>query len=599
MMTAVRGPALRSTLCALFALALLEGGGAARAQDQPLQLYLRDSDQPSALGAESGAGESAPGQAIEQESPPSPQGIEVDALTGPDPAGTGTLSVGQGGFPADVWQGSRRGTVVALLSRAHGGLASPVLRNALVRLLLTSASAPARAASDDPPGAFLAGRVDALMALGAPERVLELLARVPRTEQGEAVMRHQAEALLAAGAYDEACGLIDREIVAYHAEVFWGRGLVFCQIRRNEIDQAMLGLDLLRESGSHDPMFSALAFHYAGGDLQAGPVGDVGALHIAMLRLMNLPVSDDILSAAPAYLWTALLDMKGLSAAQRAELGERAAAAGILAPDGLASLYLELDLPGEKRTAALSGDPESSDALDRASLFQVASTESLDIAQAEALQRLLQSATFAGRYGAVRSAALPLMERLQPRADLSWFGGSAARAFFIDGQLERARAWLRLAELDVEGGLGPSDLRRSLLPFALLHGVAGDNAGSAIAPRPGEEESIESPSGAAALFAALSAIGADFGEDWSDLVARGVTSPEGSVDGTLIMAIRDAAADGRLGEVLLLAAALIGDRPLVALRAIEVDALVRALRVIGLTEEARLLAVDVALANGY
>ena len=55
------------------------------------------------------------------------------------------------------------------------------------------------------------------------------------------------------------------------------------------------------------------------------------------------------------------------------------------------------------------------------------------------------------------------------------------------------------------------------------------------------------------------------------------------------MAIRDVAADGRLGEVLLLAAALIGDRPLVALRAIEVDALVRALRVIGLTEEARLL----------
>ena len=51
MMTGVRGPALRSTLCALFALALLQSGGAARAQDQPLLLYLRDSDQPPALGA--------------------------------------------------------------------------------------------------------------------------------------------------------------------------------------------------------------------------------------------------------------------------------------------------------------------------------------------------------------------------------------------------------------------------------------------------------------------------------------------------------------------------------------------------------------------
>jgi hypothetical protein len=610
MMVRVMRPALRVTLCALSVLAFLQGGGTARGQDQPLQLYLGNTDQPSTLGDDGGAGDSTPAQAIEQDTLPARQGIEVDALTGPDPAATGTLGAGQGGFPADVWQGSRRASVAALLTRANGGLTSPVLRAVLVRLLLTAASAPARAsnAHDDPPGAFLAGRVEALMALGAPEGVLELLARVPRNEQGEAVMRSQAEALLTAGAYDEACRLIDREIVAYHAEVFWGRGLVFCQIRRDEIDQAMLGLDLLRESGSHDPLFSALAFHYAGGDMQDAPAVEVSALHIAMIRLMNLPVSDEILAAAPAYLWAALLDMKGLSAAQRAELGERAAAAGVLTPDALASVYRELAVPDEKRTAALSTDPGSSDALDRASLFQAASTQSLDIAQAEALQRLLQSANFAGRYGVVRAAALSLMERLQPRADLSWFAGSAARAFFIDGQLERARAWLRLAELDAAGGSSAPELRRSLLPYLLFHGVAGDDSGDGVALlgadelaslKSGGEESAEALSRATALYAALLAVGADIRKGWSDLVAQEAMPPGNAVEGPVILAIRDTAGAGRVGEALLLVAALIGERSLVALNAVEVDAILRALRAVGLTEEARLLAIDVALANGY
>jgi hypothetical protein len=597
-------------LCALLAFALSQGGKAALGQDQPLQLFRGDADQPSVTTSEDAAGDSTPVRTSDQSITPSRQGIEVDALTGPDPAGTGVLGAGQGGFPAQVWQGSRRASVTALLFRAQGGLVSPVLRELLVRLLLTSAPAPAQesGAIGGSPDAFLAGRVDALMTLGAPDRVLELLARVPRTQQGESVMRRQAEALLAAGAYDDACRLIDQEIVAYHAEVFWGRGLVFCQIRRNEIDQAMLGLDLLRESGSLDPLFSALAFHYAGGDMQDAPVAEVSALHIAMMRLMNIPANGAVVAGAPPYLWPALLDMTDIEATQRAELSERAAAAGILSPDGLATVYGGLDLPAEQRAAALSTDPNSSDALDRASLFQAASTEGLDIARAEALERLLKSAALAGRYGVVMTAALPLMERLQPRADLFWFGASAARAFFIDGQLERARAWLRLAELDAEGGLGSPDLRQSLLPFLLFHGaVNGDPVGEIAALDAGrlvdleadDQHDVEALNRAMALFAALSALGAGLGDNWSDLVAQGVAQSGRALDGPMILALHEASAAGRAGEAVLLAAALIGERSLGALTAIEVDAILRAFRAIGLSEEARLLGIDVALANGY
>jgi hypothetical protein len=610
--------ALRSALGALLILVVLDGGKAALGQDQPLSLFPAVTDQPSSPTLEGQAVEGAPTTAVGESATPSRQGIEVDALAGPDPASTGIMGSGQGGFSADVWRGSRRGAVTALLSRVRGALASPVMRGSLVRLLLTSAAAPAREGdrAEIPPAQFLAARVGALMSLGAPEQVLELVARVPRTEQGEAVMRWQAEALLAAGSYDDACRLIDQEIVAYHAEAFWGRGLVFCQIRRSEVDQAMLGLDLLRETGADDPLFSALAFHFAGGDMQDAPVGEVSALHVAMMRLMNMPPSDEVVAAAPHYLWGTLLAMEGLEAAQRADLGERAAAVGIVSPAGLATVYGELSVPAPALAAALSTDPDSSNALDRALLFQAATAESLDIARAEALQRLLQSAGLAGRYGVVMAAALPLLERLQPRADLSWFAASAARAFFIDGQLERARAWLRLAELDAEGGLSSPDLRRSLYPFLLFHGSviddapggfavlgAGPTTNEALTGAPSleaeDDRGAEEMARATALLAALTAAGAELDDDWSDLAARGALTPGQPVDGPLILALDEAAATARPGEAMLLAAALIGGRSLDALTALEVDAILRAFRAIGLEEEARLLGIEVALANGY
>ena len=136
--------ALRPTLCALFLAAFLLPGRSAYTQDQPLQLFPSDSDEPSIGTSEDPLSESGATPTPEEGAPSSRQGIEVDTLSGPDPAAMGVLGADQGGFPADIWRGSRRASVTSLLFRAQGGLASPVLRELLVRLLLTAAPAPAR-----------------------------------------------------------------------------------------------------------------------------------------------------------------------------------------------------------------------------------------------------------------------------------------------------------------------------------------------------------------------------------------------------------------------------------------------------------------------
>ena len=130
-------------------------------------------------------------------------------------------------------------------------------------------------------------------------------------------------------------------------------------------------------------------------------------------------------------------------------------------------------------------------------------------------------------------------------------------------------------------------------------GVAEVDVGGEAPFATGDEPDSEKITRAMALFAALTAIGANLSDDWSDLAARGMGPLDQPVDGPLVLALHETAAAKRPGEALLLAAALIGERPLKALTAIEVDAVLRNLRAIGLAEEARLLGIDIALANAY
>ncbi|MDX1400530.1 MAG: hypothetical protein R3245_01290, partial [Kiloniellales bacterium] len=160
--------------------------------------------------------------------------IEVDVLDEVAPESVGILGPQESGFHPNIWQGSRSDHLIGLMAGVEGGLTSQTLRDLLERLLLTRARAPLRpaGAGDQTESAdFLTARVEALMDLGRPLRVLELLERVPRAAFGESVARARVEALLVAARYDEACSSIRQEILAFHAEPFWGRSLIFCQIR--------------------------------------------------------------------------------------------------------------------------------------------------------------------------------------------------------------------------------------------------------------------------------------------------------------------------------------------------------------------------------
>jgi hypothetical protein len=491
------------------------------------------------------------------------------------------------------------------MSRVGGALASPALRGVLERALLSAAPAPDGDAGGK--GDFLAARVGALMTLGRPEKVLDLLERIPRAAQGEAVMRDRLEALLVRGLYDEACRIVRQEIVAYHAEVFWGQALIFCQIRNDEIDQAMLGLDLLRESGAEDPLFSALSHHYAGGAKEESPVQDANALHLAMMRLTDFPVPPAFVEASPAYLWPALVVGANLQTDLRTGLAERAAAAGVIPGDVLAATYGGVPLSDKDRSMALAVEPAQSGVRHRAALFQLAESGTLDIGRAEALGRLLQSARVAGLYQAVLPAVLPLLESLQPRVDLAWFAGTPARAFYLVGQLERARSWHRLVGRADPGTDANPAAEEDLRPVLLLQGAVADPAMKF--PELSESHLIaaEEDSGsdrmeqqrAVALMTVLRALGKPTSDDWAVLAVEKGLSVSENVNSALFLALREAVKHRRTGEGLLAVAAMIDPPSLSDLAAVEIDTMLTGLAAFELAEEARLIGVEIALAHGY
>src|SRR5690606_2506454 len=142
--------------------------------------------------------------------------IEVNRLGELDPDALGILDAEHGGLGGDVWAGSDRATVAALLRALPGDLASPTLRRLATRLLLSSARPPAAA----PPAAaptladaaaaaeengFLRLRAQALYALGELAGLNRLLGLVSQRAEDAWLAEARVDGLLLAGRDAEAC----------------------------------------------------------------------------------------------------------------------------------------------------------------------------------------------------------------------------------------------------------------------------------------------------------------------------------------------------------------------------------------------------------
>lgn len=512
--------------------------------------------------------------------------IVFDTLDPIDPDTFGLIGADQGGFGVDVWQGADWRTVSRLMSQIPALTTSATMRALASRLLLSRAFVPAGKPAN---ASFVGLRVERLLDMARIEEALVLLKTVPVQRRDATFSKVEVETLFFDNRNAEACARVG-EIAGRFADVYWNQAQAFCVALGGDQARTALIAELLRERKEEiEPAFFAALESLAG--LEVSGVGSLdapGGLLLSMMRAAGLKLPGPLAkSAGPAILrWVARSPNADLEV--RLAAAEKALGAHVLAPADVTRAYRGIRFTDEELANPVSRAEADWGPRGRALLMRAASAQSSPLAKAELLRRAWQIGRERGGYGVMARMGASEVSSITPSSELTWFAEDAARALFRAGRIAEAMAWYGAvagAALDearnAEAGLWPlALLADSQTPFdpdrltqwyvELRQSAPNEARGRALT-----------------LFGLLEAAGRNV--PWRTLLDA---PPAGSgTDPAWTRSLAAAAAAGRVGETVLLSAVMAGGSA-------GPPELATALRRVGLEEEGRRLALEIAVAAG-
>ncbi len=592
-------------LAAGLAMLCLAGGLAAQESeaDAPMRLFPLDSErqtetiqlrpppeteetvQPEAEGALEEAGE---------------DGIQIGTLEEVDPDSVGLFSDRYGGFPSDLWRETSRRLVESLLPRLPIEAPSPTMRSLALRLLLSPGKPPE---GEGERGALLHRRALALAGMGEYDVAIEMLRAASGVDFGESLARLESDRRFRDLDYVAACGQVNENIRQF-SNPYWLKALVFCQALEGEFEAASLGLDLLRESGgSGDETLATVVLAMRG---EVEPVIETlpnpTPLHIAMLRAVKVaPPESALVTANPAVL-RLIAAAPEVSIAVRLNAAERAEAVGALPAGSIAQLYASVQFSAEEKANPISAAESLAGPLSRALLYQAVIAEPVPTARAEILRVALDKARAAGRFTTMARTALIAVQELVVGPEMVWFAADAGRALFAAGRWDEAVRWFDLAAQQSSLNQEAAAAAVALWPLAALTSEVEEVDVAMLEAWWNAQGGAADPRGharAGMLLSLLQALGRGVPRQyWERLLTGPLSQPATMTSPALHHALRDAAANRRLGGTVLLALLSLGDGGPAAAGLPTLEAVVTSLRLVGLESDARSLALEAALAAG-
>ena len=529
--------------------------------------------------------------------------IRIEGLKRLTADAAGTLTPDSGGLRTDLWQGTPGPIALRLLALLPAAPDSQGMRGLQRRMLLSSGPAPADLPGE---GVMLAARAERLLAMGALDELLALASAVPDRTDDPALARSFAEAALALGQDTVACGY--RDAVASRADDrFWVKLGVVCDLWRGDSAKAELGMRLLGEIGEQDPLLqefvqAAVAGRAGGPDRLAG----AEPLHLAAARIVKMPIDPDVAAIESLPVLVAL--SRGIGDppfAARLAAAERAERAGAVSVQALIALYAEVAVEAGPVDGALRVAEADQTAYARALLWRTAEVNGDSGQRARVIRTALELAEDGPSWRQTARLFAPLIRRLTIDPAAEPLAPDAIRILVAAGEPAAARPWLEWLRVRAEGG---NPEARTLV--RRLWVVARIGGGDLLAPyreaavaawwddlRDTSPEEASNLGGAALTL--LDALGAPIGVDaWRGLAAAPSTNPYEAPTAAFRNGVSAGAEAGRLAETVALAAAGFGAVPLDDLDPTAVAGVVRALRRLGLEDDARRLAGEAAVAYG-
>jgi hypothetical protein len=590
---------IASRASALVLACLVAGAVAAAAQEERAPLRLLP-----ALGEE-GAEPPAPATPVGREPQGAPAGpageVSIGPLEGVSGDALGLLAPEEGGLGRELWHGAEASRALALIERLPERARSLAMRSLMHRLLASAAPPPQPV---PPRRVFLASRLAALIRLGAFDDAAALSALVPMASVTSELSALEADALFWAGEVDQACALARAEIRA-NPTLDWLKAMVFCQQQQGDLDAARLSLALVREQvGEKDAAFVALAAVLLG-DRDDAPAGLESGLAFAMTVAAERPIAPARLAEAGAAPARAVALSPLVAVESRLVAGERAAALGALATDELAGLYAVPEFTDDELVDARLIAGDSPGALGRALLFQASRQQQQPDTRAPLLDALWSSPVEGPGFVALARVAGITLLTISPDPTVVWFAPDAIRALLASGRGEAAQAWyLALAESAIDDPEALAAQKGALPLLAAARVGIGRNWEPAMAEQwwRGLPESFDAAARAAAasrVFMVLDALGERIGRRGWDLFLEAPARVSVEIPNLGIRyALRDAARAGQRGETVALAMLALGDAGPAGASALTLGTVVRALRAVGLEDDARAIALEALIEGG-
>jgi hypothetical protein len=522
-----------------------------------------------------------------------PEGIQIETLEEVSGEFSGPLTPQNGGLQPTLWRGSSRGKIERLFARLPlprtPGMAS------LSRIvLLTNGNAP--------PGQgtgvnILALRARILADMGNLEDALELLRSAPAKALDPAASRMLVELAWQNQDIDGACTRLLEPAAAFNFTTELQQERIFCQWRVGQQADAQLGRDLLREQGVDDPAFNAIMDRMAGDSSVEIPAPRaLTPPLIAMLQAVKAPLPANAFDVASTDAVAVLARDSSVDPVLRLSAAEAAASQGALSAEVVREVYAAQKIDPQQLATASELPETGASAQDRAVLYQAVAAATPE-ARASILQVALGPTGWADNDTWRLQVFGPFLLDLPPSAELSWYAPEAAHYLFALGEFDRARAWIALTQGDQNLGEGSVDTNAAMmLPSLLaLDFLAG---GYQSVPVMGSFRAQAQVNASPDSVERLEAIFAVFDESaLAGATPDGASAPASpQTNRNLWLDLGYAAEQNMQGEAALLA--LIGLNDLATAEPLWLQRALGGLRLVGLEDQARRIAVEAAIANG-
>mgnify|MGYP001167721019 FL=1 len=523
--------------------------------------------------------------------------VAVHNLKELDRDSIGLLDANQGGLGADMWSGISRSFVTRLLVLLPSRINSPIMRNLMRRLLLTEAVAPKKIKSQP---ALLPLRIITLFETGDLKSALALISLTSNRTSEEGLARIGIDGRLFGNDTAGACQLVQVHSDQFKG-VYWQKAATFCLAMAGKTAQANLLSDVLAENTNslHPAFFSAIDKLSGAASPKINSLKGPSALMLSLMRTAGLILPEDVVEEATPSALRSISLSPNAPIEVRLAAGEMARALGVIGSKRLREIYNAIDIDSTLITNPIQYLSENWGPKSRAFLAQIVEKQEDTVERAKIIDEALKLAKKKGEWKITALAMVPYVETMEPSAALAWFSGTAARIFIATGNYKSARFWLEYSK-DQEMKMSN---RMDLYPLVTLISKSDVNKVQVVELRRWWKTQNAlgdvGLSKARTFFSLLNSMGVSIPSDlWAAVLDDGKPIQKIGPKATIRNALSQVAENGSRGATVAMTLIALGERGTLDQNLLAVEMSIKALRRIGLKQEARAISLETAIGAG-